>query len=384
MLDGFIKYGDLVKVGLCIAFPAVFLYAYSKPEAEAGPVVRFIVTNTNFIQDAMTWMVEGVADRWETHAQNSRSLEDARKLRRDMAGLRRVAERVAELERENERLRALLNARPTPAAGRSTAARVKAVGASPIYRTVRIDVGWNDGVRRGMAVLNAEGAVGSVFRTAAGDADVLLITDRQSAVDVEIPRTGARGLLHGNGALVKPVLRVDGLDRSDDVRPGDEVVASGLGARFPRGVRIGTVQSVEQPESSIYQAAVVEPAARFQSLTDVLVMLTQEEPVLPPPSAPGPAPNPEGATGSSKDAGSEGLADLVQPPPAWVVMPMQDGGPPDKSPNPEQTKVQPPGPMPGAESPASTGAVPAPAVQGVGTDAGRADPETGNASGVAR
>jgi rod shape-determining protein MreC len=335
MLQGVNRYRDVVTVGTCLLVPAFLLYVQSRSEAEAGPAMRALIAATAPLQHAMGAVVATASDAWHDHVQEARSLADARRLRGELASLRRVAERVAELERENERLRALLNAHPTPAPGRVVAARVVAVGASALYRTVRVDVGRDDGVRRGMAVVNAEGAVGSVLRTSSSYADVLLLEDRQSALDVVLPRTGTRGLARGTGEAGGGRLRVEGLERSDDVRVGDGVVTSGLGARFPRGVVVGTVEAVVPMERGRQQVALVTPAVSFGRLGVLLVALTPEESVLPPRPPPAADPAPEEPT--RVDAGT--LGQLVEAPPAWAVLPDTDGGetarpPAEESPGP--------------------------------------------------
>lgn len=276
MLEGIKRYRDLVAVSICLLIPAVILYAQSRDDAEAGPVLRGLVTLTAPLQSAMAWVVTGVSDRWEAHWQNASSLEDARRTRMDMARLRAQVARLDEIERENNRLRALLNAAPTPTEGQVQMASVVAVGASPAYRTVRVDQGRNAGLRRGMAVVNEDGAVGTVLRTSGGYADVLLISDRQSAVDVMVARTGARGLLRGAGAEGQVLLRVEGLDRTADLQPGDQVVATGLGARFPRGTLVGHVVASQMPEGELTQTADVKPVVSFERLRNVLVVVTPE------------------------------------------------------------------------------------------------------------
>jgi rod shape-determining protein MreC len=277
MLSALSKYRDVVAVVCCLLCPAVVLYAHSRSDADAGPAVRAVVQLTAPLQSAMSYVVETLADAFERHWQSAESLDDARQLRMEVALLRRVSERLDEVERENARLRAFLNATPAPAPAKLMAARVVATGASVAYRTVRIDVGRSDGVQRGMAVMAAAGAMGSVLRTAHGYADVLLLSDRQSAVDVVLPRSNARGILRGAVDDRQAVLRLEGLDRTDDVRPGDDVVTSGLGARFPRGTRVGTVAGSENPEGDLGQIAYVKPAVQFAGVRNVLVVVTSDE-----------------------------------------------------------------------------------------------------------
>jgi rod shape-determining protein MreC len=353
MFGALSRYKDVVLVGLCLLVPSVILYAQSRSTAEAGPVVRSIIQLTAPVQDVMSRMVEAVAEGWTRHWQDAENLEDARALRVELGQLRRQVERLEEVERENGRLRDLLHAAPTPAPPRFTAARVVAVGASPGWRTVRIDAGRSDGVMRGMAVLGAQGAVGSVLRTSHGYSDVMLLTDRLSAVDVLLPRTGARGILRGVGAEGGAPLRVEGLERQSNVVAGDEVVCSSLGARFPRGTRVGTVVAVDILEGSLTSTAQVKPAVQFDRLANVMVVLATEynsnrapvptdAVVAPPTSPPVPAPLP----GDTVPAARMGPAPAPVPGPAGPVdLPPT---PPPDTPAPQETLTPVPLPDPRA------------------------------------
>ena len=64
------------------------------------------------------------------------------------------------------------------------------------------------------------------------------------------------------------------LPYDNDLVPGDEVVTSGLGGVFPKGLLIGEVVEVSRAEDSTERVAVVETAVDFSSLEEVMVILT--------------------------------------------------------------------------------------------------------------
>jgi rod shape-determining protein MreC len=123
-----------------------------------------------------------------------------------------------------------------------------------------------------MPVLTADGLVGQIRRSFSRYADVLLTADKTSAIDVVVQRNGARGMLKGTGAEDTYVCRLEQLSRDDDVKPGDVVVTSGLGQRFPASILVGTVKEVVKREYGLYQEATVTPAVHFSRLEEVLVL----------------------------------------------------------------------------------------------------------------
>ena len=92
-------------------------------------------------------------------------------------------------------------------------------------------------VRSGMPVMVDQGLVGLVSATSPHAARAMLILDRRSAVDAMIQRSRARGLVRGLGT---GELEFVFMVRGDDVQEGDEVITSGVGGVYPKGIRVGT------------------------------------------------------------------------------------------------------------------------------------------------
>ena len=138
------------------------------------------------------------------------------------------------------------------------------------FRSALIDRGRSHGLRSGMPVISEDGLVGLVTATADGAAKIMLLIDRQAAVDGVVQRSRARGIVRG--------ARQDGLAfqftaREGDVREGDVIITSGLGGVYPKGLRIGEVTTVSPKDPAMLQTATVESAVDFGRLEQVFVML---------------------------------------------------------------------------------------------------------------
>jgi rod shape-determining protein MreC len=139
------------------------------------------------------------------------------------------------------------------------------------FRSALIDHGRSSGVRAGMPVVSAEGygLVGLVTTTSRGAAKIMLLLDRQSAIDGIVQRSRARGVVRGG----KDALEFEFEARGGDVQIGDAIITSGLGGVYPKGFRIGEVVAVSDPGSKLLQTATVQPAVDFGRLEQVYVML---------------------------------------------------------------------------------------------------------------
>ncbi len=158
------------------------------------------------------------------------------------------------------------------------AARVIAADPAAAFRTVTIDKGAADGVRRDMAVLSPLGVVGRVIdEPASHAAKVQLIVDRTAGAGAFIDRTGAGGVVVGSEGDTP--LRMEYVSNLADVSVGDLVMTSGLDGIYPRGYVIGRIEKVERG-SGLYRLIAIRPRVDFSSL-DTVLLVTGAQPARP-------------------------------------------------------------------------------------------------------
>lgn len=272
-MNYFKRLRDIVVAILLLLIPFFFLSANLKDPSRVNPVDRFFLGLSAPIQ----WVGHEIADAVSSVLEEYVYLVDVGRdndqLRRENARLRDDLRRLRAEAEENRRLRGLLGLRASVVAD-TIAAEVIARDISPVFRVtrIRLDRGERDLVRAGMPVVAAEGLVGHVRRAFGHYADVMLVVDRESAVDVVVRRTGARGMLRGTGESDRYLSHIQFLERDDDVRVGDEVYTSGLGQRFPAGILVGHVTDVTRRDYGLYQQAVVTPSVDFSDISDVIVL----------------------------------------------------------------------------------------------------------------
>ncbi|MXW51179.1 MAG: rod shape-determining protein MreC [Gammaproteobacteria bacterium] len=211
----------------------------------------------------------------ETVASRRALLERIGQLEQSNLALSHQAQRFLALQAENDQLRGLLGS-DAQVASAVLIAEVMGVIPNPAVHQLVIDKGTEDGVRVGQAVVDAAGLIGQIVDTTFFSARVLLITDASHAVPVEVVRNNLRSIAGGTGRL--DGLLLEGLPITTDIRPGDRIVTSGLGGRFPRGYPVGTVQSVVPDASRIVAVANVTPSALLDRTRHLLVILSNSEP----------------------------------------------------------------------------------------------------------
>lgn len=181
--------------------------------------------------------------------------------------------RLSEIELSNSRLRSLLNFQKTMTSS-VLAAEVIGKDPSPWFKTIIIDKGKADGVEKWLPVVVPEGIAGQVTDVSLHHSRVLLIIDRNSAVDALVQKTRARGIIKGESA---GTCLFDYVLRKHDIRVGDTVISSGLDGVFPKGLRIGQVSRVIRRNSGIFQEVTVTPDVDFEKLEEVLVLMVSDQ-----------------------------------------------------------------------------------------------------------
>lgn len=197
-----------------------------------------------------------------------------------------LKQKIAELERENNRLReevlasgrlqSLLQFRDKNFPS-SIPAQVIGKDPSSWFKSITLNRGERDGVKKGMAVIASQGVVGQILKTSPNYSTVLLITDYNSAIDAITQRTRAKAIVEGSG---ENQCQLKYLRRSEEVRVGDKVVTSGLTGSFPKGLMIGEIVKVEKSGEGVFQYAELVPCVDLTKLEEVLI-ITESPP--PPP-----------------------------------------------------------------------------------------------------
>ncbi|HEY3587850.1 MAG TPA: rod shape-determining protein MreC, partial [Myxococcaceae bacterium] len=157
--------------------------------------------------------------------------------------------------------------------GPKVIARVLGINPDPNRLTLRIDRGEGDGVRRGQAVVTADGVVGQVLRSTASAADVLVVFDPNCRLGGRIQRTRSRVGIAGAGD--DQALKLEYLLRTENLEEGDLVVTSGTDGVYPPGLVVGRVTGVQRQTSGMFLNAGILPAVNFGKVEEVVVLAPQ-------------------------------------------------------------------------------------------------------------
>lgn len=257
----------ILTTALILAFLLMTLQVRQERAVVAVTRQAILLVMTPFIK--VTAVVVGsVTDVWRDYVDLRGLQGENKRLRQEVGTLSRRIEQLEEQALETQRLQRLLALREVPQAQTLTA-RVAGKDATNWFKTILVDRGGLDGVRRNQPVVAPDGLVGRVVEVTPASAKVQLLTDPVSAVGGLIQRTRVTGIVSGNlGAGT----RVRYLPLMANVAVGDLVVTSGMGGVFPKGIPIGRITAVERRSGALFQEASLQPTVDLSRLEEVLIL----------------------------------------------------------------------------------------------------------------
>ncbi|WP_218673755.1 rod shape-determining protein MreC [Candidatus Entotheonella palauensis] len=209
-----------------------------------------------------------VRDLWYGYIDLTQVRQDNIHLQQQVETLQGELNRYREAYMEQQRLRALLGFRSL-SFPKAVPAEVLGVDPSLWSEAITINKGTAHNLQKDSAIVTHQGLVGHVVELAPRYATVLLLTDRRSAVDALVQRTRARGIVFGKS---QDQLAFRYVSVRESVEVGDEIISSGLGDIYPKGLRIGTVTSVRPQHYGLFYEITLQPAVEFRKLEEVLAL----------------------------------------------------------------------------------------------------------------
>lgn len=208
------------------------------------------------------WLTGSFADRARLREENAALTEELRVARIKLLQYESLVE-------ENRRLRELREA-SQGIGERTLIAEIMNVSVEAFRHRVRINKGASEGMFQGQPVIDAFGVVGQVARLDRYSAQVILITDAEHAIPVQVNRNGIRSIAMGTGklgSLSLPFMTVE-----SDIKEGDLLVSSGLDGVFPAGYPVATVTKVERNPAETFATVEAKPLALLDRDREVLLL----------------------------------------------------------------------------------------------------------------
>jgi rod shape-determining protein MreC len=250
----------------------VLMLAVQIKRDSRGRLIRvWVVSSVTPFERAGAWSVGKVRGVWHHYFALQGTSRENETLRTENNALKLSIAQLQSKAAEADRLGTLLQFKTSNEKVAMVGARVIGASAGTASRTIEIDRGERDGIRRNQPVITPDGAVGKVIEVYRGSAQVLLLTDRDSGIGAMLVASRIESPVGGTG---EPMLTMKYVPADDTVNVGEKIVTSGMDKIFPRDVPVGTVLEVKAGYP--FKQVRVMPAAKLDRLEEVFVLLTQE------------------------------------------------------------------------------------------------------------
>ena len=226
------------------------------------------------------WALAGVPGRVgasvkDNAASHNQLVSENRELRNQLLVANARLTRLQTAALDNAQLRELLNVAERNGLDVQLAP-ILDIDLDPVKQRLVLDSGSSAGVHVGQAVIDAGGLMGQVIATTPAHSTVLLLTDPDHAVPVNVARNGVRLIAYGRGDR----LELRDVPLSAGLVVGDEIVTSGLGGRFPAGSSSPTRKAWVSSGRSLRILPTGKPAGKRPPRPEVTISSPTSTPAL--------------------------------------------------------------------------------------------------------
>lgn len=234
---------------------------------------KVVIELTAPIQTGTTSVQTALSDTFEHYIRIVNTSRENVVLKKKIDVLNNEIFSLSEVEKENERLKQLLEfGRVVPR--KKVLAQVISMDSSNEFRVLRVNKGSADGLKLMSPVITMTGLVGYIYRLTPNYSDILTILDPNNRVDAIVARTRSHGIVEGDDNYK---CKFKYVARTEKIENEDIIITAGLGEIYPKGIKIGTIQSIDKNNSGITQKIYIQPSVDFQKLEEVVVLIEGDE-----------------------------------------------------------------------------------------------------------
>lgn len=236
---------------------------------------QLIKDTTGFVQHAFSKPAHHVAKFFTNLEDLQNTYEENKELKARLDDITRLEIEVQELSAENKKLSEIIDKKEDYRKFEPLQATVFARTPDQWQELLTIDKGSIHGVEKNMAVISAQGLIGKVKHSQQFTSTVQLLstTDPKSRISAAVLGGDKEvyGTIEGYDDK-KKMLVLKSVRSEDKLKKGQDVITSGLGGVFPKGLPIGKITEIFPDQYGLTQAAYVEPFADFYALQHVMVV----------------------------------------------------------------------------------------------------------------
>jgi len=179
--------------------------------------------------------------------------------------------KLRSIEKENQELKSLLRLEESYNYPLQIT-RVVTKQLNTLNNSLSVNVGSNEGIQRGMPLINSDGLIGKVILAASNYSQVMPLSHPLFRVSAQIQDSKANGIITWD--ISSPsYLIMDFVPKTVTIDTGMVIQTSGLGNEFPAGIPIGQVVDFRSQEGTNTQQLKIEPFSKLNEVSEGFIVL---------------------------------------------------------------------------------------------------------------
>lgn len=234
-------------------------------------VVRIVTNPVGSVTSGISGWFQGQYDRLTGYDQ---LLAENEELKKQLAEMEEQVRESQDALRENERLQELLGVAREHPDWTYASATVTQRSTTNWGRQITINAGSDQDVAEGDCVIDQYGnLVGVVEDVGSSWALVSTVLDPGLELGVRVSRTDESAMAQGDFALMgEGKLKLTYIPQDAQLVTGDQVTTSGLGDKYPGGLLVGKIESIQTEADGISRTGVLTPSADVEHIRYVYVI----------------------------------------------------------------------------------------------------------------
>src|SRR5579875_33314 len=229
---------------------------------------QFVKDTTGWVQSLVAKPTHYFAGLFSSLHELENTYQENKELKSRIDKLASLEAEVQTLKKDNQSLRDTLGEKQTLSDNDPLPATV--IGRNPDRWTemLIIDKGNVNGIKKNMAVVTATGLIGKVksVNQFSSTVELLSAMDPKNRISALIQgKSDVYGFVQGFDEKQK-LLLIKSIPAGTTITKGQNVITSGLGGIFPKGLEIGKVVDVKPDQYGLNQTAYVKPGADFYDI----------------------------------------------------------------------------------------------------------------------
>lgn len=258
----------IVLLILIISFQLAYSDVFSR-----GPFVypsKLIYQGGTIIMDGFAKVINKLKQSWNNYIALIHVREENAKLKKQIQLLEIEVNQLNYIKTKYHDILNILNLPPLHSDISYVTAIVIGRDMSAIFKSISVNKGTIDGVKKGDGVISQFGVVGRVIKVTPYVSEVLLLTDVNSFIEGIDEQTKVRGIINGTGLNRLNFMYV--LSNAP-ITNGDTIVTGGEDGVFPGGIPIGKVIQIKnKPAGWLFKDVIVQPEIDLNRLDYVMIL----------------------------------------------------------------------------------------------------------------